>query len=118
MKCSIFGVIKAKTGHYLMKIVQTLRGDWMSEKRFVLVNKYNTNELMIDNLFVMNGIPQLYDAECVVSEMNSMNDCLNGILGICDDVLKIKDNYDVGYCVGVTEIKKLVEDCLNVYDGD
>ena len=35
----------------------------MNEKRFVLVNKYNPNELMIDNLFVMNGIPQLYDAE-------------------------------------------------------
>ena len=35
MECLDFGVIKAKTGHYLMKIVQTLRGDWMSEKRFV-----------------------------------------------------------------------------------
>lgn len=90
----------------------------MSEKRFVLVNKYNPNELIIDNLFMMNGIPQLYNAECVVSEMNSMNNCLKEILWICNGCLKIKDNYDVGYCVGITEIKKLVDDCLNVYDGD
>lgn len=90
----------------------------MMSERFELINKYNPNELMIDNLLIIDGIPSLYDAECVVSEMNSMNNCLNEILWICDDCLKIKDNYDVGYCVGVTEIKKLVEHCLNVYDGD
>lgn len=90
----------------------------MSEKRFELNNKYNPNELMIDNLLIIDGVPSLYDAECVVSEMNSMNNCLKEILCICDDCLKIKDNYDVGYCVGVTEIKKLVEDCLNVYGSD
>lgn len=90
----------------------------MMSERFELINKYNPNELMIDNLLIIDGIPSLYDAECVVSEMNSMNNCLKEILWICDDCLKIKDNYDVGYCVGVTEIKKLVEHCLNVYDGD
>lgn len=90
----------------------------MSEKRFELNNKYNPNELMIDNLLIIDGVPSLYDAECAVSEMNSMNNCLKEILWICDGCLKIKDHYDVGYCVGVTEIKRLVEDCLNVYDGD
>lgn len=90
----------------------------MMSERFELNNKYNPNELMIDNLLIIDGVPSLYDAECVVSEMNSMNNCLKEIFCICDDCLKIKDNYDVGYCVGVTEIKKLVEDCLNVYGSD
>ena len=40
MECLDFGVRKTMTGHQLMKIVQTLRGDWMSEKRFKI--KYGT----------------------------------------------------------------------------
>ena len=67
----------------------------MNEQRFEIINKYNPNELILDNLFVMDDVPQLYGVECVVNEMNSMNNCLNRILEVCNDCLKIEDIYDV-----------------------
>ena len=121
MECSIFGVIKAKTGHYLMKIVQTLRGDWMSEKRFKI--KYGTistnypNGKIFDNkkqhsLYLDEVVDLLNEQQATISALKEENEQLRGInKEIGDDLYNCRLNKDI-----VSEKLKLWQDTLAEYD--
>ena len=84
----------------------------MTEKRYELVDKYNPNEWVRDNYNVLYGYVQIYSAETVEYELNDLFNRLKNIRSICNDCLKIGNPSDVGYCVGITEIKKIVEECI------
>ncbi len=83
-----------------------------TEKRYELYNKYNPNEILQDNYNVLDGDIQIYDAETVEFELNDLFNRLKNIRNICNDCLKIKNHNDVGYCVGITEIRKIVEESI------
>ena len=85
----------------------------MTEKRYRLYNKYNHNEIIQDNYNVMDGYIQIYSAETVESELNDLFNRLTNIRDICNDCLKIRNHYDISYCVGITEIKRIVEECID-----
>lgn len=84
----------------------------MTEKRYELYNKYNHNEIIQDNYNVLDGCVQIYSAETVEFELNDLFNRLKNIRDICNDCLKIGNPSDVGYCVGITEIKRIVEECI------
>ena len=81
-------------------------------ERYELVDKYNPNELIQDNYNVIDGYVQIYGAENVESELNDLFNRLKNIREICDDCLKLKKINDVEYLVGITEIKKIVENSI------
>ena len=81
-------------------------------ERYELLNKYNPNELLQDNYNVMDGYVQIYDAETVEYELNDLFNRLKNIGEICDDCLQLENINDVGYLVGITEIKKIVENSI------
>lgn len=83
-----------------------------NNKRYELVNKYNPNELLQDNYNIMDGCIQIYSAECVEDELNDLFNRLTAIYSICNDCLKIKDIYNPGYCVGIIEIKRIIEESI------
>lgn len=85
----------------------------MTEKRYELYNKYSVNDLIQDNYNVIDGHIQIYDAQSVERELNDLFNRLRNINSICDDCLKIKNKNDVGYCVGITEIKKIIENSVD-----
>lgn len=84
----------------------------MTEKRYELYNKYNHNEIIQDNYNILDDSIQIYSAETVEFELNDLFNRLKNIRDICNDCLKIKNNYDKGYYVGITEIKRIVEECI------
>ena len=84
----------------------------MTEKRYELYNKYNHNEIIQDNYHILDESIQIYSAETVESELNDLFNRLKNIRDICNDCLSIKKINDVGYLVGITEIKKIVEECI------
>ena len=84
----------------------------MKEKRYELYNKYNHNEIIQDNYTVFDSYVQIYSAESVEFELNDLFNRLKNIRDICNDCLKIKNHNDVGYCVGITEIKRIVEESI------
>lgn len=84
----------------------------MTEKRYELYNKYNHNEIIQDNYNILDESIQIYSAETVESELNDLFNRLKNIRDICNDCLSIKKINDVGYLVGITEIKKIVEECI------
>ena len=81
-------------------------------ERYELYNKYNHNEIIQDNYNVLDGCVQIYSAETVKYELNDLFNRLKNIRSICNDCLKIESPSDVGYCVGITEIKRIVESCI------
>lgn len=81
-------------------------------ERYELVNKYNPNELIQDNYNVMDGCVQIYGAETVEFELNDLFNRLKNIGEICDDCLQLENVYDIGHLVGITEIKKIVENSI------
>lgn len=81
-------------------------------ERYELVNKYNPNELIQDNYNVMDGCVQIYDAETVEFELNDLFNRLKNIGEICDDCLQLENINDIGYLVGITEIKRIVENSI------
>lgn len=85
----------------------------MTTERYELVNKYNPNEWVRDNYTVYDGCVQIYGAETVEYELNDLFNRLKNIRDICNDCLKLKSHDDVGYCVGITEIKKIVENSID-----
>jgi len=80
-------------------------------ERYELYNKYNHNEIIQDNYNVLDGCVQIYSAETVEFELNDLFNRLKKIGDICDDCLKLKSN-DIGYYIGINEIKRIVEDCI------
>ena len=82
-------------------------------ERYELVNKYNPNEFIQDNYNVIGGYVQIYGAESVESELNDLFNRLKNIGEICDDCLQLENIYDVGYLVGITEIKKIVKNSID-----
>ena len=84
----------------------------MTEKRYELCNKYNCNEIIQDNYCVYDGCVQIYDAESIEYELNDLFNRLKNIREICNDCLKIQKPNDVGYLVGITKIKRMVEDYI------
>lgn len=68
-------------------------------------NKDNFHLLVIDGL-----LNNLEDANKKLADENTnLFNILKNIRWLCDDCLKINKVYDAGYCVGITEIKKIVE---------
>ena len=85
----------------------------MTAKRYELVNKYNPNEWIQDNYTVYDGYVQIYAAETVEYELNDLFNRLKNIRDICNDCLSVEKINDVGYLVGITEIKKIVENSID-----
>lgn len=81
-------------------------------ERYELVNKYNPNEFIQDNYNVMDGCVQIYDAETVKSELNDLFNRLKNIREICEIMITYENVYDAGHLVGITEIKKIVENSI------
>ena len=81
-------------------------------ERYELYNKYNHNEIIQDNYNVLDGCVQIYSAETVKYELNDLFNRLKNIRDICNDCLKIENPSDVGHYVGITEIKRIVEECI------
>ena len=65
----------------------------------------------------MDGYVQIYGAETVEFELNDLFNRLKNIGEICDDCLQLENINEVRYIVGITEIKKIVENSIEDYTG-